>query len=828
MSSIETNHDQANGNNRNDSGKINCFKNLKNYRDHGESFEEVSFGDSGYGNSRHLTFNSTEPGSLTRQSTSILKTIDEEPREIVTATPASTSRAEKKVTILTPTTQSIQKMSNLHLTTPEGGMMCSMDMSPFQGPQENFDFIEPKTPPELLLSIQEPRTANSTPRKAKTYGRKRSFRNEIETDTENENVEQKRFRPDMAKDDIDEKLARRMPFSPVVLKANQRSLRHRSVSDNNLGLTLRSSTPKTFLMRSNLVPNVIPKQPVKEIEQKVEIQVKKTPKKTPKKTLRRYQSFSPTKLSLKGKEKVIKNFFQDMKKPSTSTGLCDSFQKSDKGLTNIPEEDIQPSSLLRQNALDISDIQIRDMPASEQCSLNLTEADLSFLNGAGKSISPIKKHPGLENLFEAPIIPLDGLEQDPSINFTTSFQNSEVPSLEFTSFEKPSTSNLTVSPLKKGLLFRDLPRTPSKSILKRTKSKTPSKKRLLEKRSHYYDGMDCLDFINRLHNEGVYHLVEDIFQYLTDEDIINASMVSKKWFNAIQNNKLLNGRRMNYITMTKIRDIENLVTKRRSSCPEMNIPDRKPFTAHNYDTRGMERIRQLSQYSPPASPGKVKFRENQKVVRRLSPRAMTTCPRCAKPSPIITQKKRDCIVKIGRSTRSSAKKTAELRKTLSEPSPILTRYRHTFDRSPVFDLDTSGDSSSSSNNSASERKIRRTLFPASRSNTLPYDISKRNSINSSMNTSSATSTTRSSIGTNHSGVSPSISVYSPDSDSIEEYAMCTGTNCGFRFCVRCKGEYHSNHVCPVSVEINSPVRDEDRNTSNRIGSRQSRRTLKRL
>lgn len=215
------------------------------------------------------------------------------------------------------------------------------------------------------------------------------------------------------------------------------------------------------------------------------------------------------------------------------------------------------------------------------------------------------------------------------------------------------------------------------------------------------------------------------------------------------------------------------------------------------------------------------------MVRRLSPDAMTTCPRCAKPSPIITQRKIDCIVKIGRSTRSSAKKTAQLRKFSSDPSPILSRYRHTLDKSPVFDMESSG-STSSSNGSGSERKIRRTLFPPTRSNTLPYDIIKRNSINSPLNLSQR----RASVGSGHSFQTPSNYSHDGSDDALEEYAMCTGKQCGFRFCVRCKSEYHSNHTCHVSIELNSPIRDEDlvssRNTSNRFGSRQSKRTLKRL
>lgn len=616
MTNIESNNDQTNSK---DTG-FNYLKNsLKTYRDHGDSFEDPSFGDSGYGNSKHLTFNSTEAGSLLRQSTSVLKTIDEEPRNVVTATPAGTSRISQHVTILTPTTQSIQKMSSLQLTTPEGGMGSAMDLSPFPAAD---DFIEPKTPPELLLTIQEPRTANSTPRKSKMYGRKRSFRDQIETDTENENYEQKRFRPEYAKDDIDEKLARRMPFSPVALKSNRRTMRQRSVSDNNLALTLRSSTPKTFLMRPNIVEEsrgAKPKEPVVASEASTkEIITKKTPKKTPKKTLRRYQSFSPSKLAKKGKDPVFKKFFQDFNQPSTSRGVSIPFQKGDKGLTNIPEEGSRASmGLQRQGALDISDFQTRDMPASEQSSLHITEADLSFLNGAGKSISPIKRLPNLQTLFDAPILPVD---EYPSINCTSLNVSQSLPSMDLgLSFGKTSSSGalvLSESP-KKGLLYRDLPRTPSKATtLQRTKSKTPSKKNLLEKRSHYYDGMECLDFINRLHNEGVYHIVEDILQYLSGEDLINAIRVSKKWMSAILNNKILNNRRIDYITQTKVKNAENL-TNKMLNMEHLDIPNRKPFTAHNYDTRGMERIRKQSQYSPPASPGKVKFRENQKVSHGL-------------------------------------------------------------------------------------------------------------------------------------------------------------------------------------------------------------------
>lgn len=196
---------------------------------------------------------------------------------------------------------------------------------------------------------------------------------------------------------------------------------------------------------------------------------------------------------------------------------------------------------------------------------------------------------------------------------------------------------------------------------------------------------------------------------------------------------------------------------------------------------------------------------------------MTTCPRCAKPSPIITQKVRDRVIKIGRSTRSSAKK-AELRKTVSDTSAL--KRRAFAEDSLIFPLDSSGSESSSS---GSERKIRRTLFPSSFKK---FDQRSSFETMSSFNASSNRSSLRESYSMDGS---PQVSLALEDG-AVEEYGLCSGKTCGFKFCVKCLAEYHPNLICRNSMEMYSPGREEDslQNRSNKVCSRQSRRTLRRL
>lgn len=194
---------------------------------------------------------------------------------------------------------------------------------------------------------------------------------------------------------------------------------------------------------------------------------------------------------------------------------------------------------------------------------------------------------------------------------------------------------------------------------------------------------------------------------------------------------------------------------------------------------------------------------------------MTTCIRCGKPSPIITQQKAPkCTVRVGCTTRGS------LRKSVSDSAATKQRP---FDSSLLFHF-------SDSDSSGSERKIRRALF-SPENNSVSNNTRKTDkrasveSVSSSLNSSNRNS----SLGNISWTSSPTISATIPE---CEEYGWCSGNNCGFKFCVKCSLEYHPGQTCRSSMEItSSPNREEEicnRSRGNLMCSKQSRRTLKRL
>lgn len=189
---------------------------------------------------------------------------------------------------------------------------------------------------------------------------------------------------------------------------------------------------------------------------------------------------------------------------------------------------------------------------------------------------------------------------------------------------------------------------------------------------------------------------------------------------------------------------------------------------------------------------------------------MTTCIRCGKPSPVITQK----VYSDRVTTRSS------LRKSVSDTSAM----KRPFDSTMLFHFTNFGDSSDCSGNA--EKRIRRALFS-------PDHSTRKTDKRKSASLSTSSSNTSSSI--NSSPLSRTSSWTSPNSTpapEYEEYGWCPGKNCGFKFCVKCLLEYHPGQMCRVSREItSSPSREEEicnRSRGNLMCSKQSRRTLKRL
>jgi hypothetical protein len=63
-----------------------------------------------------------------------------------------------------------------------------------------------------------------------------------------------------------------------------------------------------------------------------------------------------------------------------------------------------------------------------------------------------------------------------------------------------------------------------------------------------------------------------------------------------------------------------------------------------------------------------------------------------------------------------------------------------------------------------------------------------------------------------------------------DYAICSGKNCRFKFCVRCLCPYHPGEVCTSELQPYSPSKAEEKRQQNRnvAGTKQSKQALKRL
>jgi hypothetical protein len=63
-----------------------------------------------------------------------------------------------------------------------------------------------------------------------------------------------------------------------------------------------------------------------------------------------------------------------------------------------------------------------------------------------------------------------------------------------------------------------------------------------------------------------------------------------------------------------------------------------------------------------------------------------------------------------------------------------------------------------------------------------------------------------------------------------DYAICSGQNCRFKFCIRCLCKYHPGEVCTSELQPYSPGKEAEKRQQNQnvMCTEQSKRTLKRL
>ncbi|XP_050095659.1 uncharacterized protein LOC126577771 [Anopheles aquasalis] len=225
------------------------------------------------------------------------------------------------------------------------------------------------------------------------------------------------------------------------------------------------------------------------------------------------------------------------------------------------------------------------------------------------------------------------------------------------------------------------------------------------------------------------------------------------------------------------------LVRRRSSVTDA-------VTAHGNNNNNNTSVKS---HSPPVSPSKRKFYDNQKVVSHLKESdKLTPCPRCQRPSR---------IVYAPSSNRNANRRAGRANGVRLEKSYTLPE-----------------------SNSYSPARVRRDLFNTSvgsgpngnRSNAARMRLRSMNGGGRTKSVDDALSMLAGGTADEGNGVR----------DSLCDYAICSGISCGYKFCIQCFGEPHPDRVC-VELAPNSPSKEEQ-GRPNVACTRQSRRSLLRL
>lgn len=301
----------------------------------------------------------------------------------------------------------------------------------------------------------------------------------------------------------------------------------------------------------------------------------------------------------------------------------------------------------------------------------------------------------------------------------------------------------------------------------------------LAKRKLYYDGREKMDILSRL--KPTTNVTNAILKLLSDKDLYVASHICKSWAQIIADNTTANLRQKRYARASENQK-ENTNAQANRTQPSPPIPDdvkRKPFGRRNIHYL----LRPSPRRSPPVSPSKRKFHENQKVstdvfsvvpiiililrpnpftlthtqaVQKLKPgQSITRCPRCGG----------DSIVHMASEPVPSS------------PSPRKLKPSVLFARRKGYSVPLPSTSAAA--------------FGAATKAWKSFDDSKK--------TNAVTS----------------------------EYAECVKLACGYSFCTKCHCERHTDSVCSARPISSSPTSDED-STPRPSDRRSSRRNLRRL
>ncbi|XP_053659779.1 uncharacterized protein LOC128708823 [Anopheles marshallii] len=830
--------------------------------------EGGSFGqDSGYNsyqaNTAYSTFNLSS-----RHGTSVTyATIDEGNENDCSLNDSSADGPGSEINLTPKTAASMVKLSNIHLTTPKAANRSKPTRRPnafdYDGSAGTTDvdnlslFLALSTPerlpsrPSNVLSQDTPlrtgnRSANQpiqlTPHKAKgssqSLKRKHSsFRGKLYSDGDvplgDEN------RPGGLNDSFDVDCRRLEDISPIL--NNKRRKHH----DRGIEDLMRSSTPKTVSSQPTFL-----QLDATEIRPDV------------KKTLRKFQSFSPSKVqSYAGPFLRLRQPFHGLERTP----------EKKKELRVLTEIDFQPSEKSTVPPLNLD--ALLEAPILDDPTKQLEQTVSTVPSFDDFSLTPSKASPtdpevgprsGIDGSFGAEDYVL---RHAPSYLYAPTLNSIREESPVRAQFipEKHPVPKTPPSVSKSGRKLKRLGTnetvssfscgpSPARSVRSLTRqsvraSVSPKAHRfqgvqnrgLKTIKTFNYCGFEYVNILKQLWKRNS-DALEMVLDYLDDTDLVRVVRVSHRWRFIIKNHKKSWHRLKQHLKQQqqnkenscichKNGELNQSEIKEPSEPNEKNDGDsevtkRMPFDILNVRSSGNVSSSQLSHrcssnatddssivnvtHSPPVSPSMRKFVINQKIASHLKQsEQLRPCPRCGYPSRII-------FSRASQSARNKSTSSDHVHST-AETTGTLAGEAH-------------------NNNEYSEKSpdcVRKNLFNSSTPSVA--DMSFNHSpwqLNSSESNRFGKPHMKLRSAATKSLDYPSVTFGSENHrpntrDSKCDYAVCSGKFCGFKYCIKCLSEYHPNTAC-ADLSVNSPTKEEERGLANVACTRQSRRSLLRL
>ncbi|XP_062698490.1 uncharacterized protein LOC109433101 isoform X1 [Aedes albopictus] len=771
--------------------------------------------------------------------------------------------------VLTPTTAaSIERISNFHLTTPNstGKPVAVQHRALVRKPTfENlFEQCTPKkagfgsagTP---VRSERKLELGSQTPRKNKASAKRKlgEFREKLYSDGDAREL--------AASGELNDSL------EGACKKLDQEDISpiyHAKRRRNSVIDLIRSSTPKTASLRSNFHVEARENIDWDAVQQEKAMGgLRKS------RALRKFQSFSPSKMHSYKKRDALQE------KSVLPNGRA-PFQRQDAFRQISIEQDFSKQSTPRKSneiSLDASFELLPEILATptKQANMNvLLDAPILLPTNSEAALKTLDLEQQISQIpsFEECSYPQTPSKQTLSLDDSGVIRHAPV----CTELNKSIPSILgTESP---SFVSLNIPKTPTSANKSRTRLKRLSSTKKEKPRSkppspihraqpfipgshrRSYENVECLNILKRL-NEHDKDALGIVLDYLTDSDLVEVVAVSRGWRAIIKHHQPSFKRLRAHLareaeckenldrTVSSSREFSLLgktgasLISSSSSFGDLGkeisgtsvVVSRQPFSLcnsidGNHSTAAAAELRRSGsvQKSPPVSPSKRKFRENQKIASHLKKsERLKPCPRCEKPSRVVLNKS---SIKLAISTGSLDSSTVrtvangKLDRSYTLPESLGSSASSMI---AAAALDCTSTTISSPQSPTNPDRIRRNLFATSllpRSQSVDAQTpgmtrSPRRRNSTDMPGSGSGSLLERKLTTKNGKTK--------SAEAIQcDYAVCSGKNCGFMFCIKCLCEYHPNSVCK-DLAPNSPSK-EDEPAHNVACSKQSRRSLMRL